>query len=146
MTQVEIREINSEDDEYGPLLHFRNRLLREPLGLNLFEEDLTEEADDFMLIALLERKILGCVLLRPMDEKCIKLRQMAVDESVQGKGLGKILVTNAEETAVENGYEQVVLNARITARGFYEKLGYEVIGEEFMEVGIPHIAMQKVVS
>ena len=61
----------------------------------------------------------------------------------QRKGLGKILVANAEETTLENGYKQIILHARITAQGFYEKLGYAPFGNIFTEVTIPHIAMQK---
>jgi len=38
----------------------------------------------------------------------------------------------------------MVLNARKTAVGFYEKLGYEKIGEEFPEINIPHYKMRKI--
>ena len=31
----------------------------------------------------------------------------------------------------------------MTAVGFYEKLGYASVGHEFMEVGIPHLRMEK---
>jgi predicted GNAT family N-acyltransferase len=35
------------------------------------------------------------------------------------------------------------MHARKTAKGFYEKLGYAVTGDEFMEVTIPHYIMEK---
>jgi predicted GNAT family N-acyltransferase len=35
------------------------------------------------------------------------------------------------------------MHARKTAVGFYEKLGYKRIGNEFLEVTIPHYAMEK---
>jgi len=35
------------------------------------------------------------------------------------------------------------MNARKTAKGFYEKLGYEIKGDEFVEVTLPHFYMQK---
>jgi predicted GNAT family N-acyltransferase len=143
MKEIDIKEINTRSEEYEQLLHFRNELLRVPLGLNLFDEDLSDDAKDHIIVAMEGENIIGCVMLHPKNKEVIKLRQMATAVSVQGKGLGRILVANAEETAVENGYTQIVLHARISARGFYEKLGYQPFGAEFTEVGIPHIAMQK---
>jgi len=143
MKEIEIREIDVDSDEYPEVLSFRNKYLREPIGLNLFEEDLSDDAEDYIIIAKEGKHIRGCVMLHPKTTDLIKLRQMAIDEALRGKGLGKILVTNAEETALENGYRTIVLHARITARGFYEKLGYAAFGDIFTEVGIPHIAMQK---
>lgn len=143
MKQVAINEINTRSDEYELLLHFRHELLRKPLGLNLFEEDLSDDEQDFILVAMQDEAIIGCVMLHPVNDEVIKLRQMATATAVQGKGLGKILVANAEETALDRGYKEVVLHARTNARGFYEKLGYQAFGEEFTEVTIPHIAMKK---
>ena len=142
-TEIEIKEINHKAVEYEQLLHFRNRLLRQPLGLDLFQEDLSEDTKDYIIVALRGNKIVGCVMLQPKDEHVVKLRQMATAEDFQGKGLGKILVNNAEETALEYGFKEIILHARLTAKGFYEKLGYEPYGEIFTEVTIPHIAMKK---
>lgn len=143
MKDISVKEINTGSEEYKQLLHFRNRLLREPLGLNLFEEDLSDDAKDYIIIAMDGVDIIGCVMLHPIDDEVIKLRQMATAETYQGKGLGKILVANAEETALENGFREIVLHARITAKGFYEKSGYLPFGAEFTEVTVPHIAMRK---
>ena len=35
------------------------------------------------------------------------------------------------------------MHARETAVGFYEKLGYKVVGDKFTEVTIPHYVMEK---
>jgi len=146
MKDITVREISIDSKDYQNLLHFRNRLLRTPLGLDLFKEDLGDDADDHIIIAVDGHSIIGCVMLHPLDENIIKLRQMATDEPHQGKGLGRILMANAEETAVENGYREIVLHARITARGFYEKLGYTPYGDTFTEVTIQHIAMRKLIQ
>lgn len=143
MKEITIEEVDVTNDDYQHLLHFRNRLLREPLGLNLFEEDLSRDADDIILVAKSAGTIVGCVMLQPVDDATIKLRQMAVDTSLQGKGMGKILVENAEEAARQNGYNTIVLHARKTAEGFYEKLGYKAYGDVFTEVSIPHVSMKK---
>ena len=143
MKEISIEEIEVTSTDYQDLLQFRNKLLREPLGLNLFDEDLSGDSNDIILIAKEAGKIIGCVMLQPADDTTVKLRQMAVDASLQGKGMGRILVENAEEAALQNGYKKIVLHARRTAEGFYEKLGYRAYGDIFTEVNIPHIAMKK---
>jgi predicted GNAT family N-acyltransferase len=143
MQEIFIKEINSASPEYKQLLDFRHQLLRAPLGLNLFEEDLSDDQQDFILVVMQGKEIVGCLMLHPLQEGHIKLRQMAIAERFQGKGIGKILMADGEQTAMEHGYGHIVLHARKTAEGFYTRLGYKAFGEEFVEVGIPHIAMQK---
>ena len=48
-----------------------------------------------------------------------------------------------EAEAARRGYKRVYLHARVIAVEFYVKLGYEVFGEEFIQVTIPHRHMQK---
>lgn len=143
MEELFIKQISTKDPEYQQLLHFRNRILREPLGMNLMKEDLSGEKHEYILLVMQGREILGCVMLRPQKGKTIKLRQMAIAEKIQGKGIGKILLADAEGAAREYGFEKIVLHARLTARKFYEKSGYQAFGDIFTEVSIPHIAMHK---
>ncbi|MMZ69082.1 putative N-acetyltransferase YjcF [compost metagenome] len=76
----------------------------------------------------------------------MKMRQVAVDESLRGQQVGRRMVVFAEEIAREEGYARFVLNARQVAIPFYEKLGYNIISEEFTEVGIPHRKMAKLLQ
>ncbi len=143
LREIDLRDIDTSAPEYPQLLQFRNKLLRQPLGLDIFQEDLSDDAADFIIIALHNDHIIGCVMLHPVDNDTVKLRQMAVAEPFQHKGLGRILVTAAEETAWEHGFRNITLHARMPASGFYEKLGYKTFGHEFIEVTLPHIAMKK---
>ena len=49
----------------------------------------------------------------------------------------------AENIARDRGYKRMMMHARDTAIGFYEKYGYRVKGDEFIEVNIKHHVMQK---
>jgi ribosomal protein S18 acetylase RimI-like enzyme len=73
----------------------------------------------------------------------IRLRQMAVHDSVQGKGIGASIMSFAENIAKDKGYKYMVMHARDTAIGFYEKFGYKVKSDEFEEVGLSHHIMEK---
>ena len=68
---------------------------------------------------------------------------MAVVSGLQGKGIGKVLLQFAENIARDRGYKKIMMHARKTAVGFYEKLGYKKTGGEFEEVTIPHYVMEK---
>ena len=77
-----------------------------------------------------------------------KIRFMATRMDRQGQGLGSLLLTEMEsrvsqrETSIRP--TKLEANARISALGFYEKLGYAAVGEEFELVGVPHVKIEKV--
>jgi predicted GNAT family N-acyltransferase len=68
---------------------------------------------------------------------------MAVDDSIQKKGVGAKVLLFAEQTAKERGFNKIILHARKVAAGFYLKYNYTIKGGEFTEVGIPHFEMEK---
>ncbi|MBK7763726.1 MAG: GNAT family N-acetyltransferase [Bacteroidetes bacterium] len=135
--------IDSQSTYYPQVLDLRQRVLRAPLGLNLFDEDLAAEHDQYTLVARQHEKIIACLMLKMIEPSIIKLRQMAVDETQQGKGIGSLLMGYAENFCKLNGYQLIELHARKSAIQFYIKLNYQLIGNEFEEVGVPHYRMEK---
>ena len=130
--------------EYQQMVRLRNDMLRKPLGLNFDESELEREKDDVLMGAFEDGKILGCCLLTKVDDRTVRLRQMAVPNSLQGKGIGRALMIFAENIARDMGYSTLIMHARKTAIGFYQKLGYTAKGPEFVEVTIPHFVMEKI--
>ena len=129
--------------EYDDTVVLRDEVLRKPLGLSYDPAELAGEKDSFHLALRKGAELVACLVLKPLDERCIKMRQLAVGKSSQGKGFGRELVNYAHSFAREREYAEIVLHARETARGFYEKLGYQIEGNPFTEVGLPHLAMRK---
>ena len=140
---MEIKIIKTESEEYRQSLLLRDKILRQPLGLNLFHENLDKEVYDIHIGVFLNRHIIGVLILSPLNADAIKMRQVAVDDAYQGQGIGTQLVAFAEKTAKDSGYRQIVLHARKTAVPFYLKMHYHVVGNEFIEVCIPHYKMVK---
>src|SRR5690606_31769604 len=118
-------------------------ILRKPLGLQFSDDELEEEYDQFHLAAIYENCVIGILLLQIIDPQRIKMRQVAVKQNLQGKGIGKAIVLFSEKFALEKGFLKLGLHARMEAVPFYKKLGYETFGEKFMEVNIPHYFMSK---
>jgi predicted GNAT family N-acyltransferase len=96
-----------------------------------------------LIAAFDEDEILGCCMLCKVNDNTLKLRQMAVSNTVQGKGIGASIMHFAENLALDKGFSTISMHARDSAIGFYEKLGYKVEGEGFIEVNIPHHVMVK---
>ncbi len=129
--------------EYHQMVDLRYHVLRKPLGLEFSHEDLEREKEDVLMGCFDDEKLEGCCLLTPFGEKAFRLRQMAVSNGLQGKGIGRVLMSFAENIARDMRKEKLVMHARKSAVGFYEKLGYKICGDEFEEVSIPHYVMEK---
>jgi N-acetylglutamate synthase-like GNAT family acetyltransferase len=125
------------------MIHLRYEILRKPIGLQFDKEELEKEREDVLMGAFEDGRILGCCLLTKVDTQTVRLRQMAVPNSMQGKGIGRALMVFAENIARDLGYKTLIMHARKTAIGFYEKLGYHTSGNEFEEVTIAHFVMEK---
>ncbi|HSV10254.1 MAG TPA: GNAT family N-acetyltransferase [Hanamia sp.] len=138
-----LKQIDYGTKEYEQMIKLRFEILRKPLHLDFSDEELEREKNDILIGAFEDDKMLGCCLLTKVDKHCVRLRQMAVQNNLQGKGIGASLMNFAENVARDRGYKKIIMHARKTAIGFYEKLGYTVTGKEFTEISIPHVVMEK---
>jgi len=138
-----LKIIDHGSREYQQMVQLRNDILRRPLGLQFTPEELEKEKEEILIGAFEEEKMLGCCMLIKEDPASVRLRQMAVLNNLQGKGIGRALMQFAENIARDRGFQKITMHARKTAVGFYEKLGYRVSGQEFEEVTIPHFTMEK---
>jgi predicted GNAT family N-acyltransferase len=139
----EIRVVPHDSPEYWQAIELRRRILRHPLGLDFTAEDLAKEVNETHIVAIDEGKVIGCLVMVPQNCSVVKMRQVAVEPSLQGQGIGADMVRASEEWARDARYSQIELNARDTAVKFYRGLQYTIVGEPFEEVTIPHSKMVK---
>jgi len=138
-----LKIIDHGTPEYRQMVKLRDDILRKPLGLGFTAEELEKEKDNMLIAAFEDDEILGCCMLVEAAPDTVRLRQMAVLNDLQGKGIGRALMNFAENIARDRGYKTLIMNARKNATGFYEKMGYKIAGDEFTEVTIPHYLMEK---
>jgi ribosomal protein S18 acetylase RimI-like enzyme len=138
-----LKIIDHGSKEYKQMIDLRHQVLRKPLGLEFTKEELEREKNDMLIAAYEDDRMLGCCILTEVEPDKVRLRQMAVISGLQGKGIGRVLMQFAENLARDRGYKKLTMHARKAVIGFYEKLGYKVVGEEFEEVTIPHYVMEK---
>ncbi len=140
---MEIRIIKYQSEDYLKAIQLREKILRLPLGLTLTKEFLEQDKEQYHFALFENERILSSLTYKIMSETSIKMRQVATDKHLQGRGLGKKLVLYSEEYMKKKGYSHIILHARDSAIIFYDKLNYISFGEEFEEVGLPHIKMEK---
>jgi len=143
--QVYIEQVDFGTPECDDILRLRYDILRKPLNMEFEVNDIAEEYTDIHLgcYHAHHQQLLGCLLLRPVDNHTMKMRQVAVDEDYQGAGIGKMLVDYSEKLCKAHEIQQIKLHARMNAVPFYEKMGYLKKGKLFKEVGIDHYLMYK---
>lgn len=130
------------------MIDLRVRVLKEPFGIPFMDEEKEADKKNILLGAFFPNggDLVGCCILVHLSDGIVKLRQMAVDFFYHKKGLGAQLIDYAEEVAMENNYHIVYLHARKTALYFYKKQGYTIEDDEFIEVGLPHFGMMKLLE
>ncbi len=134
-----IVQINMDSPLYQKERELRNKVLLRPIGIPDFGWEMND-SKSWHFIALEQGELIGCVLLLPLDTKNKKgqLMQMAVEHTWQGKGIGKLLVGSLLSFARKAGLEEIEIHSRAEVTSFYEQLGFQIIGEEFTQVGIKH--------
>lgn len=81
------------------------------------------------------------------DSHTVKIQRVAVDNAYRNKGIGRHLLDEIECIA-KNKYSssRLILDSQDHAISFYEKSGYSVTGDGFLDAGIPHHFMEKTVK
>jgi predicted GNAT family N-acyltransferase len=138
-----LKIIDYGSPEYQQMIKMREEILRKPLGLSFSPNEIEGEKDNLLIAAFEEEQMLGCCMIVEQDARKAKLRQMAVLNNLQGKGIGRALIQFAENIARDHGYKTMSMHARKPTVPFFEKMGYRVTSEEFIEITIPHFEMEK---
>jgi len=112
-----------------------------PEGIELDGED--SEAVHFLATAAEEP--VGTARLRFPDAETAKAERVAVLADHRGQGLGSELMACVESEARDRNCSRLVVHAQTAVEPFYDSLGYRVASDEFLEAGIPHAEMRKII-
>lgn len=92
------------------------------------------------------KKPIATARIYPLDNKTYQVQRVAVLSEYRNSGVGSKLMLEVEAKARKNKTCKLTLGSQNTAIPFYEKLGYTISSEEFMDAGIPHHSMIKTLS
>jgi ribosomal protein S18 acetylase RimI-like enzyme len=80
-------------------------------------------------VAIIDAQIVGVLALLPIDETLIEIKNIAVLETHQGKGIGKKMLAFAFSEAKEKGFQDIQIgtaNSSIGQLALYQKMGFEM--------------------
>ncbi len=141
-----LKQIDHGTPEYLKTVNLRDNVLRRPIGLTFDHDELMAEKNDIHIACIDDGEVIGCCVLAKVDNGVVRLRQMAVPDNLHGRGIGASIINFAENIARDKGFKIMTMHARDTAIGFYEKFGYQIKGNQFKEVTLPHHVMEKSLS
>ncbi|MFM8569217.1 MAG: GNAT family N-acetyltransferase [Candidatus Kapaibacterium sp.] len=133
----------SDWDAYYDL---RYRILREPWGQKRGTERDVSDAQSINRMIVRDGTVIAVCRLHFNTPDEAQIRYMAVETTVQGKGVGLTLMAHMEEIARARGAERIILEARENAVTFYKRQGYVITKESYLLFGvIQHYTMEKFV-
>lgn len=130
--------------EWESYYDLRYRIMREPLGKERGSERNEGDVTGIHIALFEETTILAIARLDKVDETTCQVRFVAVESSLQGQGLGKLIMDAVEKRGRSEGFSKLVLHARDYALPFYKKLGYTLIGPSYKLFDVlQHYEMEK---
>jgi GNAT superfamily N-acetyltransferase len=132
------------EQEWEAYYDLRFRVLREPLGKERGSERNEGDAGGIHFALYDEGTLQAIARLDRVDDTTCQVRFVAVENQLQGKGLGKRIMEAVEQRGAQEGYRKLILHARDYALPFYEKLGYRLIGPSYKLFDVlQHFEMDK---
>ncbi|NTU28307.1 GNAT family N-acetyltransferase [Bacillus tequilensis] len=141
---MNIKRITTENDLRAALDIRRTVFIEEQ---NICESDEFDEFDTLQeqcqhILVYHEKQPVGTGRVRILDHTG-KLERICILKPYRKYGLGKVIIGELENIMKEKGITAYKLHGQTQAAGFYQKLGYQISSQEFMEDGIPHVLMIK---
>ncbi|MDO8880147.1 MAG: GNAT family N-acetyltransferase [Coriobacteriia bacterium] len=146
MVAAEFVWIAATDPRMAEVHALRHEVLFAPFGLPRDDDWDDEGADRRHLVALAGGRVVGYLNMIVEPAGSGHVRQVSVSGAFQGTGIGRALMLEAEAEATRIGLSLVWLNARVSAEGFYHRLGYRTTSAEPFPSGrtrVPHVRMER---
>lgn len=140
----ELRVVRSEEElEHAFRLRFRVFCEEQNVAESL-ERDEHDRAAVHLIAVDPGGEVVGTArIVRYEPSGTAKAGRVAVVAPLRKAGLGRRLMESLHDEARRLGFTQIVLDAQVPVRGFYERIGYLAEGAEFMDAGIPHVRMRR---
>ncbi|MGG3888406.1 GNAT family N-acetyltransferase [Metabacillus fastidiosus] len=137
-------EIVTTDKQLEDAFNIRKIVFVEEQKVPIEEEidQFENEADHLVLYD--GEKPVGAARFRVVDEYG-KLERICILKDYRNKGAGSLIMEYLENLASQRGLNKIKLNAQTKAVPFYERFGYKTVSELFMDAGIPHVTMTKII-
>lgn len=135
-----------DEAEVAQALALRERVFCGEQGVDPAAERDALDAAALHLVAIEDATVVGTCRLLFEPGGVARLGRMAVDRAARGRGVGALLLAEADRHAAQRGAGRIELHAQQSARSVYARAGYEPRGRPFVQEGIDHVAMEKTLA
>jgi predicted GNAT family N-acyltransferase len=140
----EIR-LTAQTAERDAALALRHRVFCDEQGVALELESDGRDGQALHVVALAGGEVVGtCRVV--LDGQTAKLGRMAVEPAARGRGIGRAMLAAAEREARTAGARRIALHAQAHAVDLYARGGFACRGDRFVEAGIEHVLMEKLLA
>lgn len=130
------------DEEIKQCLEIRCKVFVEGQGVPIEDEVDDKDAESVHYLLFINGDPVGVTRVRFQDDFA-KIERVAILPGHQGKGLGHSLMKFIlSSLRSQSGLKKVKLSSQLYAIAFYEKLGFCVCSEEYLDAGILHKDME----
>ncbi|MGV3722358.1 MAG: GNAT family N-acetyltransferase [Actinomycetota bacterium] len=136
-----VRLIHS-DEEYQAALRVRRLVFVQEQGGPLEDEPDQHDATARHFVMVHADEVIGAARIYQPEAGLTKIGRVCLLPERRGEGLGELLMRELLRYAASLEAARIVLDAQCYAIPFYERLGFRVVGEEFLDAGIPHRRME----
>ncbi|MFC6175365.1 GNAT family N-acetyltransferase [Companilactobacillus huachuanensis] len=132
----------ADSDVYQDSLKIRKAVFVKEQGVpqNLEIDDSENKCTYFNIY--LNHQAVATARFSPTEDNGVHIQRVAVLKDFRQQQLGSELIEIIIKYARENNYSYAILGAQNHAQEFYKKLGFDVVGEQYTEVGIQHHDMK----
>ena len=100
------------------------------------------DKDSYQVWAEHEGEVVGCLRVFMYDSTYAQIGRVVTSKMIRGRGWGIRMMEIGIKTVREHyGNVPIMIHAQVYATGFYEKFGFRISSEQFLEDGIPHYEM-----
>lgn len=145
MNNTTFKIINFNSKEFWEIVRLREIVLRLPIYKRFSYAEIMNESEQLIVGMYENQHLLGSMQFIQTGDR-YKMRQVAIHPKFQSKKLGSRLLEFCEAYIQRYGGKKIYCHARDTAKNFYLKNGYQIKGDTFHEVDLPHWKMWKALN
>ncbi|GAA3194788.1 GNAT family N-acetyltransferase [Lentilactobacillus kefiri] len=142
---MEIKQTDQLDNIYQDAREIRRHVFVGEQGINEADEFDGTDSDAIHFVAYQGGQPVATARTTVTADG-VHIQRVATEKEYRHKGYAKQLLTTILQSPMFQDTPRFYLGAQATAIGFYETLGFKQYGQPFMEVGIKHVNMEKLVT
>jgi predicted GNAT family N-acyltransferase len=81
-----------------------------------------------------------------LDARTAQVGRMAVPADQRERGIGAMVLEALERMATMRGLSDLIVHSQLPSERFYRNRGYVREGEPFLDQGVPHVLMRKLLN